>query len=70
MVAGLALATGQPVGHLLDLLGVERAWPAVFDAFLALLERNAKDTEHEQAAHGSWETRLEALNGRLAGGRR
>jgi hypothetical protein len=32
MVAGLALATGQPVGHLLDLLGTDRRWPAVFDA--------------------------------------
>lgn len=41
MVAGLALATGQPVGHLLDLLGTDRRWPAVFDAMHRMqVERN------------------------------
>jgi hypothetical protein len=32
MVAALAVSLGQPVGDLLDLLGVDRAWPDVFNA--------------------------------------
>jgi hypothetical protein len=68
MVAGLALATSQPVGHLLDLLGVDRRWPAVFDAFFTLLERRT-DTAPKEAGE-AWESRLERLNQRIAAGRR
>lgn len=69
MVAGLALATSQPVGHLLDLLGVDRCWPDVFDAFFTLLARGEKK-EARAEDPTDMDTRLEKLNARLAGGRR
>lgn len=49
MVAGLALATGQPVGHLLDLLGVDRRWPAVFDSMYRMQQERNEAVEAAEA---------------------
>ena len=49
MVAGLALATGQPIGHLLDLLGVDRRWPAVFDSMYRMQQERNEAVEAAEA---------------------
>ena len=58
MVAGLALATGQPSGHLLDLLGVDRRWPAVFDSMYRM-QQERNETIEQAAAQQRREAALE-----------
>lgn len=48
MVATVAVSMGQPVGDLLDLLGVERCWPDVFNA-MADIHRARVDEAEKQA---------------------
>lgn len=47
MIASVALTTGQPVGDLLDLLGLKREWPEVFDELLGLLDRQHRKEKRE-----------------------
>lgn len=48
MVATLAVSLGQPVGDLLDALGVDRCWPDVFNA-LADIHRARVDEAEKMA---------------------
>lgn len=46
-MASVALSTGQPVGHLLDLLGLPREWPEVFDVMRDMLDERRQDANHD-----------------------
>jgi hypothetical protein len=69
MVAGLALATSQPVGHLLDLLGVDRRWPAVFDAMFDIQMRRNDAAESAEAKQRQ-ESLVQEAKRRYGDGRR
>lgn len=49
MVATLAVSLGQPVGDLLDLLGVERCWPDVFNALASIHRERVAEMEKRAA---------------------
>lgn len=38
----MALDTGQPIGDLLDVLGVDREWPELFDAICIVASEDAE----------------------------
>jgi hypothetical protein len=48
-VATLAIETGQPIGHLLDLAGVSRCWPDALNAMF-LIQRQRFDAAEAAAA--------------------
>lgn len=48
MVAAIAVSLGQPVGDLLDLLGVDRAWPDVFNALTDIHRGRVEEAERQE----------------------
>jgi hypothetical protein len=44
-VATVAVGTGQPVGDLLDLLGMNHEWPEVFDVLHEMVEIRSQATD-------------------------
>lgn len=58
VLARVALESGQPIGHLCDLLGISRFRPGVFDEMVDLLgEGNGEEAQRD--------SRLAALQARL-----